>query len=314
MKVLCIDFETANMWKNSICQAGIAVIDNGVITETKSWLINPDSFFDDFNIRIHGITKEMVKDKPLFKEIWSEINEYIDNTDLLFAHNARFDVAAISDSVCQIFDRNFPFPAFNYFCTLAMARRAFPGEASYSLQSLCKKIDIEYGNHDACADALSCANLVLKIFETQGIDPCMPIQCEDDVSILEDKLQVYVGMLCEEGIYSSVCKHLRKPNVKNIVGNIEKNDPDSFFYQKKVAFTGALSSMTRNEAMQRIADIGGYPEKGITTNTNILVVGQQDFRIVGESGMSSKQKKAIEMKEKGLDIEIIPEKDFLQNL
>ncbi len=72
--------------------------------------------------------------------------------------------------------------------------------------------------------------------------------------------------------------------------------------------------MSRTEAQQLIADIGGYPEKGITNSTNILVVGQQDFRVVGESGMSSKQKKAIEMKEKDLDIEIMSEHDFLQNI
>ena len=86
------------------------------------------------------------------------------------------------------------------------------------------------------------------------------------------------------------------------------------FYQKKVVFTGALSSMSRTEAQQLIADIGGYPEKGVTNTTNILVVGQQDFRVVGESGMSSKQKKAVDMKDKGFEIEIISEQDFLQNI
>jgi DNA polymerase-3 subunit epsilon len=47
---------------------------------------------------------------------------------------------------------------------------------------------------------------------------------------------------------------------------------------------------------------------------DFLVVGQQDYRTVGDSGMSSKQRKAVDMVNKGLPIEIISEEDFLKNL
>ena len=48
----------------------------------------------------------------------------------------------------------------------------------------------------------------------------------------------------------------------------------------------------------------------VTKDTNVLVVGQQDYRIVGEDGMSSKQKKALKLLEKGYDIEILSETEF----
>ena len=60
-----------------------------------------------------------------------------------------------------------------------------------------------------------------------------------------------------------------------------------------------------------IADIGGIPSDAVTSRTDILVVGQQDYRVVGDSGMSSKQKKAIALKDKGQDIEILSESEFL---
>ena len=60
-----------------------------------------------------------------------------------------------------------------------------------------------------------------------------------------------------------------------------------------------------------VADIGGYPANSVTSQTNILVVGQQDYRVVGDSGMSSKQKKAMALKDKGQDIEIMSEAEFL---
>jgi len=46
----------------------------------------------------------------------------------------------------------------------------------------------------------------------------------------------------------------------------------------------------------------------------ILVVGQQDYRIVGDDGMSGKQEKAVKLIEKGSFLEIISEDDFLRNL
>ena len=49
----------------------------------------------------------------------------------------------------------------------------------------------------------------------------------------------------------------------------------------------------------------------MTKKTDVLVVGQQDFRIVGESGMSSKQRRALELLNNGQEIEILSEADFL---
>jgi DNA polymerase-3 subunit epsilon len=63
-----------------------------------------------------------------------------------------------------------------------------------------------------------------------------------------------------------------------------------------------------------ITYIGGTPSDSVRKDTDFLVVGQQDYRIVGDSGMGSKQRKAVDMVNKGLPIEIISEEDFLKNL
>ena len=55
----------------------------------------------------------------------------------------------------------------------------------------------------------------------------------------------------------------------------------------------------------------GFPQKGVNKTTQILVVGQQDYKRVGEDGMSSKQEKAMALKDAGQDIEIISEEQFL---
>ena len=44
------------------------------------------------------------------------------------------------------------------------------------------------------------------------------------------------------------------------------------------------------------------------------VVGQQDYRRVGEDGMSTKQEKAMALKDAGQDIEVMSEEQFLSML
>lgn len=91
-------------------------------------------------------------------------------------------------------------------------------------------------------------------------------------------------------------------------------NPDHCFYGLYFCFTGKLERMTRKEANKAAALVGGIPEKGVTKNTNILVVGEQDWRVVGTDGLSSKMKKAQTLLEKGQDIEIMTENDFIRLL
>ena len=66
--------------------------------------------------------------------------------------------------------------------------------------------------------------------------------------------------------------------------------------------------------MKKIVDVGGIATDSVTTKTDILVVGQQDYRKVGDSGMSHKQTKALQLLEKGKDIEILSESEFLRRI
>ena len=63
-----------------------------------------------------------------------------------------------------------------------------------------------------------------------------------------------------------------------------------------------------------VKNIGGVPTDSVTKETDVLVVGQQDYRVVGADGMSNKQKKALKLLEKGHNIEILSESEFLERL
>jgi DNA polymerase-3 subunit epsilon len=57
---VALDVETANSDFSSICQIGIARFDGDRLTEEWSTLVNPEDYFDPFNVSIHGITEDMV--------------------------------------------------------------------------------------------------------------------------------------------------------------------------------------------------------------------------------------------------------------
>lgn len=92
-------------------------------------------------------------------------------------------------------------------------------------------------------------------------------------------------------------------------------DPDHPFYDRFVAFTGTLLSMTRDEARELVAAVGGHPEVGVTRHTNILVEGYEDpSRLRPGEVLSAKARTAEEARAKGQPIEIMGEVDFLQLL
>ncbi|HEY5388113.1 MAG TPA: BRCT domain-containing protein, partial [Thermoleophilia bacterium] len=87
------------------------------------------------------------------------------------------------------------------------------------------------------------------------------------------------------------------------------------FFDAEVVFTGALESMQRKEAMQLVVNVGGRPASGVTRKTDYLVVGDIDLRRLraGEH-LTSKMRKAMQLRESGAVIQIVGETDFLQLL
>ncbi len=303
---VALDLETATFEIGSICEIGLAIVEDGKIVDSKSWFVQPkDNEYDYFNIAIHGITPEMTQDAPSFQEVWKEVLPYIENK-LVVAHNTSFDMYAIKDAL----DKNHvELPEFDYFCSLRISRKAFPGLYSYSLPLLCEAIEIPFDKHHrAEGDAIGCAQIFLKTLDKFGIN---------DPYELETSLALRKGRFTKEGHFPQRQKDTSHYDYKNILKNIvvdeSKINPDSYFFGKSVCFTGAFSFGARKDLLQAIADVGGIPTDSVTKKTNILVVGQQDYRVVGDTGMSSKQKKAIDLINKGQDLEIMSETDFLSN-
>jgi len=306
---VAIDLETATSARSSICQIGITEVINGELQTPKSWLVQPEgNVYDSMNIFIHGITPEDTKNSPSFPEVWKDVLPYLQGK-IVVAHNTSFDMYALRDA----FDKyGIDYPTFDYFCTLRIARYIVKGCYSYSLDIVLNYLGIEFEHHHrADSDSMGCAKLLLKCLET-------------DNSTLEDlegnyhfhrgqfAPNVFIAHLQNKKQYSG--QHQYKNIIKDLEEHPELIDEANYFYGKTICFTGKTQYAVRRVLLQMVKNIGGIPTDSVTSETDVLVVGQQDYRIVGADGMSSKQKKALKLLEKGQLIEILSESEFISRI
>lgn len=142
-----IDFETANMYPDSVCQMGIAVVKNNKIVENKYYNIRPP--YDEFtNTKIHGISLNDVINERTFAELWPEIKPYIEN-QLIAAYNLSFDIGCLEATLSNY---NIPVPDYACFDILDSARTAFSLE-NHKLKTVAKYLGLDFKEHNAGDDA-----------------------------------------------------------------------------------------------------------------------------------------------------------------
>lgn len=69
-RFVAFDVETPNRRNNRMSAIGVTVIEDGEITDSFYSLVNPETAFDAFNVRLTGISEETVWDAPTFPDVW----------------------------------------------------------------------------------------------------------------------------------------------------------------------------------------------------------------------------------------------------
>lgn len=301
MEFIAIDFETANAHRSSVCALGTVVFRKGKIKEEKYWLIRPSEFyFDPMNVSIHGIIEEDVEDKPEFGECWEEIKPYFEG-QVIIAHNASFDISVLR-KVLDVY--GISYPELTYFCTRVIAKKIWPKLLNYRLDTVSDYLSIDFRHHSADEDARACGVIAIEALRACKVS---------SLDSLVANLDLRAGQLGPNG-YKPCGQRKRGLRVEDIVSTSDTFDPFHQFFSKIVVFTGTLSSMTRRVAMQKVVDCGGTCSKSISAGTNYLILGEQDFTKLRGNKKSSKMKKAEVLISQGVELEVIPESDFLRLL
>ena len=169
MDFTAIDFETANSSSASACSVGLVKVRDGRVVDRVHRYIRPPFPHDEFsewNIRIHGITREMVADAAGWAEHLPMLREFAED-DVLVAHNAGFDLGVIAKTSLAV---GLEVPDFRYLCSLQVARRTYHLD-SYRLPVAAMAAGFEdFSHHDALADAEACAAIVVHAAKRHEVD------------------------------------------------------------------------------------------------------------------------------------------------
>lgn len=284
---IVFDIETTGLdpLVDEIIEIGaIKVKDNTVIEEFHS-LIKPSYKIDAFITGLTGITNDMVEEAPSSKKVLEKFVKFIEN-NILVGHNVHFDINFIYDHLIKINGT----PLKNDFVdTLRVARKILPELKHHRLKDLASyyHIDTE-GNHRAKKDA----EITFSIYQK-----------------LEETMKEKYGSV---EIFTNTIKksHSYQQATSSIIPTVTEFNQENLFYNQYVAITGTLEKMTRKEAMQIIVNLGGHLENTVTTKTNYLILGNNDYNPILRGKKSSKLIKAENFKLKGLEIEIISENVF----
>ncbi len=146
-----VDLETTggNAAYHRITEVGIVRMENGVVVEEWSSLVNPECPIPPYIEAFTGITNEMVAGAPRFADIAPLVLGKL-RGPVFVAHNARFDYAFLQSEFRRL-HLQFSAPVL---CTVKLSRRLFPEHRRHSLDAVMERHGlICTARHRALGDA-----------------------------------------------------------------------------------------------------------------------------------------------------------------
>lgn len=158
-RLALVDLETtgADPRADRITEIGIVLVDDGVVIEEYSTLVDPGRVIPPGIETLTGITQAMVDGAPSFDDIALDVAARL-NGRTLVAHNARFDYAFLRNEFRRA---GLPLRS-DVLCTVRLSRRLYPEHPRHNLDSLIARFGLVC---DARHRALPDARLVQQLLD-----------------------------------------------------------------------------------------------------------------------------------------------------
>lgn len=161
MRHIVIDTETTGLGVQRggrVIEIGAVAVENGVVKEEFSSLINSGAAISYFAFRVHGISEEMLLGKPEPESVWQELRQFIGDAELV-AHNAPFDSSFVRHELALIgIELHNP-----WHCTVRLARKVLPELYNHKLDTVYRhlfgEIPSSMQRHRALDDARMTAQI-----------------------------------------------------------------------------------------------------------------------------------------------------------
>lgn len=145
LRQIILDTETTGLYANQgdrlIEFAGLEMVDRRLTGKYLHVYVHPERDIAEEAIRVHGITLDMLADKPKFAEVASEIAGFLRDSELII-HNAAFDVGFLDMEFSRIGLPKLETVVGKVTDTVAMARKLYPGQ-KVNLDALCNRLGVD---------------------------------------------------------------------------------------------------------------------------------------------------------------------------
>lgn len=140
--------------------SAVRIVNNRIITEEFfDQLVNPQRSLPYEAIKIHGITEDMLRDKPGIDEVLPQFALFCQKT-VLVAHSADFDLAFLKkrEKTSGISFSN------QVLDTFKLSLLVHPSQKDHSLEALAARLGVIITNrHSSLGDALTTAEILLRL-------------------------------------------------------------------------------------------------------------------------------------------------------
>lgn len=361
---LVIDIENPNTKANSICSIAFVQIKDGKKINEEYTLINPESSFDNINMRINKITPDMVKDSITFDQYWSKYKNVFESS-IIVGHSIKYDLSVISKALANY---EIDVPVFKCICTKKLSEKYLKIEKS-KLNNVCDYLNISLENHhNAMCDVKACSDIFEYINNKFGLDKNdietyyytgntndskeMKVKYSNDTKGLQE-LKNIIEVIMEDGKieqkeilylnywlnknnylngnypYDRIYKVVKNVLADGIITDDEYKELNKIFdeflnpvstqevnesilFENKVfCLTGSFNYGSKEDIEKKIIAKGGICVKNVILKTDYLIVGGVGSDAWKFGNYGGKVQKAMELNEKGKNIKIIGEDEFI---
>lgn len=192
MKRQCVlDTETTGFNAKAgdkIVEIGVVeMIDNVRTGRVFHTYVNPQRSIPEETTKVHGITDEMVKNAPIFKDVAEDFIKFIEGAELI-VHNLAFDSKFLNEELSRASKNKTMSYVTNARCSLELSRTLFPKpkkkkdeteeekayrKLGHSLDEMCDRLSIDRSHrttHGALLDAELLADMFIALNKKFPLD------------------------------------------------------------------------------------------------------------------------------------------------
>lgn len=173
MKYVVLDTETTGLevrQGHRIIEIGCIEVNGRQVTDNCFHAyVNPEREVDEGAFQVHGISDDMLADKPKFKQIAKDFLDFVQGSTLII-HNASFDIGFLDGELDRLGLGKMADYVEGVIDSLGMAREMFPGKRN-NLDALCDRLGVNNAHrqlHGALLDSQILAEVYLAM--TRGQD------------------------------------------------------------------------------------------------------------------------------------------------